>query len=162
MPNFKTLRLRITGGITTGDRQFVKRLTAKLESYGFRNDVEFVPEFDRPNRLNFLKSLSVLSVPVPAGEAFGAHLIEAMAAGVPVVQPRAGAFPELVEATGGGVIYDPNNADTLAATLKSLLVNPEHLRTLGRRGKEAVEKSFSIERMAEDTLRVYKSIYTGR
>ena len=58
----------------------------------------------RSSRSNFLRSLTVLSVPARSGEAFGLYLIEAMAAGIPAVQPRLGAFPELIEATGGGVL----------------------------------------------------------
>ena len=74
---------------------------------------------------NFLHGLTLLSVPVTDGEAFGTFQIEAMACGVPVVQPDAGAFPEIIKATGGGIIYKPNTPKALAKSLKGLLLNPK-------------------------------------
>jgi glycosyltransferase involved in cell wall biosynthesis len=71
--------------------------------------VEFCPNLDRPAKLAFLHSLTVFSVPALYGEAFGLYVIEALAAGVPVVQPRTAAFPELLEATGGGLLCDPGS-----------------------------------------------------
>ena len=49
----------------------------------------------------FLKRCPMISVPVRIGEAFGMYLLEAMASGVPVVQPALGAFPEIVDVSGG-------------------------------------------------------------
>jgi glycosyltransferase involved in cell wall biosynthesis len=92
-------------------------------------------------------------VPVEQGEAFGTYIIEAMAAGVPVVQPDAGAFPELIEATGGGVIYRD-----LVQTLHELLTNPAELRRFGKTGRDSVVKSFSVETMAQKMISVYQGL----
>ena len=59
---------------------------------------------DRQGKLDFLRGLDVLSVPATYDEPKGMFLLEAMAAGVPVVQPRRGAFTEVVEKTGGGLL----------------------------------------------------------
>ena len=67
-------------------------------------------------------------MPARCPEAFGLYVIEALAAGVPVVQPRSGAFPELIEATGGGVLCEPEDPESLAQTLEALLLAPEHAR----------------------------------
>jgi len=93
--------------------------------------------------MKFMKSLSLLSVPVPGGEAFGAYMIESLAAGVPIVQPNAGGYPEFVANTGGGIIYEPNDPEHLAKALAGLLAEPNRLRQLGETGKKAVlEKYF--------------------
>jgi glycosyltransferase involved in cell wall biosynthesis len=147
------LKLRATGGMVGTDREFVSSLRKKLAAAGFENDVEFLEDFGREHRQAFLKSLSVLCVPVEEGEAFGTYIIEALAAGVPVVQPDAGAFPELIAATGGGVI-----AQDLVQTLRELLANPEELRRLGSTGREAVMKSFSVETMAQKMIAVYEKV----
>jgi glycosyltransferase involved in cell wall biosynthesis len=81
-----------------------------------------------------------------------------MAAGVPVVQPRHGSFPELVEATGGGTLYDPAKPGALAEALSELLRDPDRARLLGRRGREGVASLLTIDGMAEKTASVYRSV----
>ena len=73
------------------------------------DDVEFLEDFGGKEKLEFLKSLSVLSVPERKRVAYGLYVVEAMAAGVPVVQPRSGVFVELLEMTGGGILFEPGD-----------------------------------------------------
>ncbi|MEA2069241.1 MAG: glycosyltransferase family 4 protein, partial [Verrucomicrobiota bacterium] len=149
----ENLKLRATGGLVGEDRKCVSNLRKKLAGLGLENDAEFIEDFSRGHRLDFLKSLSVMCVPVERGEAFGTYIVEAMAVGVPVVQPHAGAFPEIIEATGGGLIY----ADVVE-TLREVLTNPDLARRLGRQGREAVHESFSVEAMARNMSSVYREI----
>jgi glycosyltransferase involved in cell wall biosynthesis len=100
----------------------------------------------------------VFSVPARYGEAFGLYLIEAMAAGVPVVQPRTAAFPEIIEATGGGVLCEPGNPKSLADAIEQLLLNPQRARALGKIGRNAVFEKFNAEAMAKENLRVLESL----
>ena len=97
-------------------------------------------------------------MPASYGESFGLYLIEAMAAGVPVVQPRTAAFPEIIEATGGGVLCEPGDAKSLAAAVEPLLLNPIRVRELGFAGRRAVFEKFSAEAMATATLRVLETV----
>src|SRR5438876_33858 len=83
----------------------------------------------------FLQGLSAFSVPATYGESFGLYVIEALAAGVPVVQPNHAAFPELIEATGGGVLCEPDDPHALAAALAELLRDPAAARAIGARGR---------------------------
>jgi glycosyltransferase involved in cell wall biosynthesis len=158
---FKDLRLHITGGYTGEDKHFVKELLKKISVQGYEKDVKIFKHFDKENRIKFLKSLTLLSVPVPGGEAFGAYQVEALAAGVPVVQPNAGCYPEFVEATGGGIIYDPNDSETLAKAIASLLSDPDRLRKLSEQGRKAVLERFSMDNMARDILAVYEEVLSG-
>jgi glycosyltransferase involved in cell wall biosynthesis len=82
------------------------------------------------------------------GEAFGLYLLEALAAGVPVVQPRTAAFPELIEKTAGGVLYDHRDKRALADAIEGLLLAPARAKTLGAEGREVVFQRFSAEAMA--------------
>ena len=76
-------------------------------------------------------------------------MVEALAAGVPVVLPESGAFPELVEQTGGGRIYQPNEPSDLAEALELLLENPEQAKSMGLAGHESVSRDFSNEQLAK-------------
>lgn len=148
------LKLRVGGSCGPADAAFVDSLRERLRASGLLGDVEFHPNADRASKLALLRSLTVFSVPALYGEAFGLYVIEALAAGVPVVQPRVAAFPELVEATGGGLLC-AGEPEPLAEAIEELLLNPARARALGEAGQRAVFEKFSAEAMAQATLRVY-------
>ncbi len=151
-------RLRITGGKSAADKSFINGLRRKISSHGLLDDVEFLDEFDLKAKLGFLQSLSVLAVPEKHPVSCGLYVLEALATGVPVVQPASGVFPELLEMTGGGVLYEPNDTDALVKALESLLLNPEHARQLGEQGRKAVHEKFNIEQTAGDLMRIYAKV----
>ena len=153
-----TLQLKVMGGCTRDDRTFLRRLRTRLRREKALAATEFHHDLDREARLEFLQGLSVVSVPAARGEAFGLHLIEAMAAGVPVVQPAAGAYPEIVRATGGGVLIERAQPDLLAAAVARLLQDPEQRRACGRRGRASVQRQFSVEQMAARVVALYLEV----
>ena len=155
---YKDLKLYITGGYTREDKPFVTRTLKKLSRHGHIGDVQIFKDFRDEDRIQFLKSLTLLSVPVPGGEAFGTYQFEALASGVPVVQPNVGCFPEFVEMTKGGVIYEPNDSQTLAKTISTLLRDPARVKRLGTRGREVVLKRFSMEEMTKNMIGIYKDV----
>jgi glycosyltransferase involved in cell wall biosynthesis len=151
--NIPNARLRVAGAMTNADKPLVATVRRQL---GDR--VEFLPNIERDTKIAFLQSLSVLSVPTLYGEAFGLYLIEALACAVPVVQPRHGAFPELIESTGGGLLCEPNDVHSLAATLRQLLTDPPRARQLGQTGHAAVQEKFSVKKMAEQVEATLTSV----
>jgi glycosyltransferase involved in cell wall biosynthesis len=154
------LKLKVGGGCGPGDEPFVAQLRKHLRRAGCLDDVEFHPNLTREQKVSFLQSLTVFSVPALYGEGFGLYLIEALAAGVPVVQPRHAAFPELVEATGGGVIAEANAA-ALAAAIESLLLDPVRLRAFGEAGQRAVADRFTMEQMATGVAAAFERLRTS-
>lgn len=159
-PGLEALKLRAGGSLSSGDEPFVKELEDGLRKEGLGDDVEFVPNASRKRKQEFLRSLSVFSVPTTYGEAFGLYVLESLASGVPVVQPRHAAFPELIEATGGGVLCEPDDPKSLADVVEPLLKNPDHARALGKTGREAVVSRFNAERMGRDIAEVMKGLVT--
>ena len=123
-PRVPHARLKIGGTQTDADRAFVNDLTDKLGQAGIANAVKFLPNLSHAEKRQFLRGLTVLSVPTRSGEAFGLFVIESLASGVPVAQPNSGAFPELIELTGGGVLYAQGDAGSLADALEKLLLDP--------------------------------------
>ena len=155
---FKDLRLHLTGGHSGDDKPFVRGQMKKIASHGFASDVRIFKDFDKESRIAFLKSLTLLSVPVPGGEAFGAYQVEALAAGVPVVEPNVGCYPEFIETTPGGLIYEPNTGTELAKAVASLLSDPDRVRKMGEQGHRVVLERFSMERMAEQIAEIYENV----
>ena len=151
----KNLKLRVGGSCGPADQVVVSEMRKRLEEAGVRGDVDFVPNPSRAAKLEFLRTLSVFSVPAAYGEAFGLYLIEALAAGVPVVQPACAAFPEIVQATGGGLLCDAHDLTALADALESLLLDPARARALGACGRQAVAEKFSAAAMARQVAALY-------
>lgn len=147
--------LKIMGGKTPEDDGFLAGLKQKLVAAELLAEVEFCPAFDRKTKREFLQSLTVLAVPMAQPEAFGMFMLEAMASGVPVVQPRLGASPELIGMTGGGVCYDPADPDALVRELESLLTDEARWRRMSQAGATAVRQHFDIEVIAGKMTGVY-------
>lgn len=148
-------RLRVGGAMGPSDRPLVEELRNRLGRAGVLDQVEFCPNLDRAAKVSFFTSLTVFSTPATYSEAFGLYVIEAMAAGVPVVQPRHAAFPEIVEATGGGVLYDPSDPEGLSIALEQLLLDPARLRALGESARRGALQRFTVEVMAKNMLSVF-------
>lgn len=149
-----TTRLRIAGAATAGDQPFIDEMKRRIAHAGLESRVDWLPNLSRDEKIAFLRSLTLFSVPAMYAEAFGLYVIEAMACGVPVVQPESASFPELVEATGGGICVRHRTADVLAAAWHGLLADPARCRELGLAGRLGVEKHFSARTMSEHFLQV--------
>lgn len=156
--DFAETKLVISGGHTRDDAAFVKAQKRKLSAAGLLHKVDFHEDFEGQGRKDFFSKVAVLSVPVRKGEAFGLYLLEALASGIPVVQPALGAFPEIVAASGGGVIYEPNRPESLAAALEELLSDRQRLDRLSETGREGVEKYFHLNEQASKMLGIYKQV----
>lgn len=148
-------QLHLCGGMTADDRSEFARLRRRWTRAGAQNAVRVFTNFNAPERRNFLRRLSLLSVPVPNGEAFGLYLLEAMREGVPVVQPECGAFPEIITATNGGVLYSPNNPNQLADALTALLTNPDRLADLSEAAQTGFQQTFTTEIMTDAMVKCY-------
>jgi glycosyltransferase involved in cell wall biosynthesis len=155
-------RLRCAGSMTAGDREYVEKLQTRARVAGVDADVEWLPNITLEEKVRFLQSITVFSVPATYSEAFGQYVIEALAAAAPVVLPRASAFPEIVQKTKAGVLFElgeteAQSAKNLAVTLESMLRRPEEAREMGERGRAAVEAELSMTRLAERLVELTSS-----
>jgi glycosyltransferase involved in cell wall biosynthesis len=157
-PKFSNARLRVTGGKTGDDEKFIHRQIIKLKSKGYHNDIEFIEDFRTEALGAFFEGLTLLSVPVLEGEAFGLYQLESLASGIPIVQPALGAFPEVVEATGGGVVYQPNIPEALAQRLADVLANPELIMQMSINGRKSVEEKFNTSILIHKMIKIYESV----
>jgi glycosyltransferase involved in cell wall biosynthesis len=147
-PRFADARLAATGG-PSADRHFLNRQLAKLRNAGALAGAEVSPSRFADDRFGFLSGLTLLSVPGgQSPEAFGYYALEAMAAGVPVVLPARGAFPEIAAAAGCGTLTADARPETLARAWTELLSDPGRLRREAERGRAAARARFSLEAAA--------------
>jgi glycosyltransferase involved in cell wall biosynthesis len=156
------VRLQVAGYLPSRHRRYLRDVERRIAGWGLAGDYRYCGEVTREEKLAFLAGLDVLAAPSPYPDPKGLYVIEALASGVPVVAPRHGAFPELLAATGGGLLVAPGDAAELAAALVDLVRDPVRRERLGRAGCAAVHASFGDETMAAATLASYESCLAGQ
>lgn len=155
---FAGAALEVAGYLAPEHRGYLREIERKIKDWGLSHEFRYRGALDRPHKIDFLRNLDVLSVPCTYDEPKGLPLLEAMANGVPVVQPRRGAFPEIIERTGGGILVDPDNPEALAQGILSLYRDRQLLAELGRKGVDGVRAHYSAARMAARAIEVYGTV----
>jgi glycosyltransferase involved in cell wall biosynthesis len=157
-PGLGPSRLLAAGYLAPEHQAYLDDVRTKMKDCGLAGQFEYRGALDRPGKIRFLQSLDVMSVPATYAEPKGIFLLEAMANGVPVVQPRRGAFPEIIEGTGGGLIVDADDGEALADGLLTIWTDPERAAALGEAGAAGVREHYTVGRMAEEAESVYRSV----
>jgi glycosyltransferase involved in cell wall biosynthesis len=152
------MRLDAAGYIAPAQAAYLAGVTRDLAKAGLADEFTYHGAVDRAGKLAFLQTLDVLSVPAPYDEPKGVFLLEAMGEGVPVVQPRRGAFTEIVEKTGGGLLVPPDDIGALADALHRLWQDRPLTERLGRAGFDGVREHYSITRSTDRLMAVYDTL----
>jgi glycosyltransferase involved in cell wall biosynthesis len=160
--DFSGCTLEVAGYLAPEHRDYLHQNERKMKDAGLAHEFRYRGVLDRPRKIDFLRNLDVLSVPSTYDEPKGMFLLEAMANGVAVVQPRRGAFPEILKKTGGGLLVEPDSVESLAEGILTLWRDPELLRELGEKGAQGVREHYSAERMATRALEIYTSVSTAQ
>jgi glycosyltransferase involved in cell wall biosynthesis len=158
LPGMGRARLRFGGWLGATDRPYYETWIRRLREAGAGDVFEHVEIPDRAAKIRFLSQLDVFSVPTVYREPKGIYVLEALAAGRPVVQPDHGAFPELLAGTGGGRLVPPEDPAALADVLHGLLNDPAQRRRLGETGRRAVRRDHRAEIMARRTIEYWNSV----
>ncbi len=159
MPGIPPCRLRVSGWLGENNRPYFDDLQKRIKEWGLEDSFQYQESPDHASKVRFLQSLDLLSVPTVYREPKGLYVLEALANSVPVVQPRHGSFPELIEKTGGGLLVNPGDPEDLARGLRQLLDDPIKREEIAHRGKEAVHQQFTAAIMARKTVEVYQRFF---
>ena len=151
-------RLEVAGYLAPAQKTYLRKVERQIQGWGLAQQFRYRGILSRAEKVEFLSNLDVLSVPASYDEPKGMYLLEAMASGVPVVQPRRGAYPEIIEKTGGGLLVDPDSPDSIVEGILSVAKDPALAEKLSKNGKQGIRAHYSAELMAERTLEVYGSL----
>jgi glycosyltransferase involved in cell wall biosynthesis len=148
-------RLVAAGYLPPEHKPYLASIAESLSAAGLGDEFVYRGALDRAKKVQFFHDIDVLSVPSPYHEPKGLYLLEAMACGVPVVQPNHGAFPELISRTGGGLLSLSEQPADVADTIYRVWKDPEQARALGQRGAAGVRAHYTVTHMAHAVLKAY-------
>jgi glycosyltransferase involved in cell wall biosynthesis len=154
----KNARLEAAGYLAPEHKHYLHEIEQQMKQAGLGAEFNYRGVLDREQKISFLQTLDVLSVPATYDEPKGMFLLEAMACGVPVVQPRRGGFTEIIAATGGGELVEPDDAESLAEGILRIQRDPALAQQLGKAGFENVREHYSVARMADRAQEVYQGV----
>jgi glycosyltransferase involved in cell wall biosynthesis len=157
-----SVRFEVAGALSPVHREYLETVKRNIAEAGLAGELTYRGQLERQAKLGFLRGLDVLSVPATYDEPKGHFLLEAMASGVPVVQPRRGAFTEIVERTGGGLLVAPDDAESLAEGLYLLWADRKRGEHMGRCGYDSVRSIYSAGFAADRLYEVYGDLVAGR
>jgi glycosyltransferase involved in cell wall biosynthesis len=140
-----------------GKGPLLSSFQAMARDLGVADRVKFTG-FVEYNRMPEPYSRADLFVLPSRRESFGLVLVEAMAAGLPVVATSVGAIPEVIIDGETGILVPPENPSALADAVNNLLGHPQMMKDMGARGRERVERHFTWARVAERVAASYREI----
>ena len=155
---FPTLRLLAGGYVSRAYQTYVDGIRRTIKNNGLEDRIKLLGTLDRTAKLDFFKQIDIFSVPATYREPKGISILEALASGVPVVQPNHGAYPEWINATQGGLLHHPHDSADLAEKLAILLRDPALCTRIGQQAQQAAWEKFSSERMGDSTLKVFQQV----
>ncbi|HEX5103225.1 MAG TPA: glycosyltransferase family 4 protein [Pirellulaceae bacterium] len=158
MPEMEQAKLRIAGWMGKANKAYADEVFAKLREAGLGEAFEYVGEVDRRGKLDFLASIDVLAVPTTYRDPKGLFVLEALAAGVPVVQPEHGSFPEMLGELAGGLLHRPEDPQHLAERLHLLLTDEVQWIRLASSGRQNVHTYRNAQVMAQRTIEALEQI----
>jgi glycosyltransferase involved in cell wall biosynthesis len=150
-------RFEVAGYMAPDCKAYLDRVQKRLSEAGLDSEFHYRGVLDRAEKIAFLRRLDVMSVPATYDEPKGVSLLEAMACGVPLVQPRRGAFTEIVEETGGGLLVQPDDPHSLAEGILKIVRNKQLAEELGANGFRGVRELYTAANMADRVLECYNA-----
>lgn len=150
-------RLVAGGYLLDEHREYLAGCQRRMRDWGLDGHFTYAGAPDREDKIALLRTFDVFSVPTTYADPKGLFLLEAMANGLPVVQPRHGAFPEIIARTAG-VLVPPEEPDALADALYSLLKDRARAAGLGAAAAAGVRANYTVDRMAASAEQVYAKV----
>ena len=151
-------RFEVAGYMAPDCAPYLNGIHKKLKEAGLGDEFHYRGVLDRAEKIAFLRQLDVMSIPATYDEPKGVSLLEAMACGVPLVQPRRGGFTEIIEKTGSGLLVRPDDPRALADGILEIYRNNELAAELGAKGFRGVRDHYTSAHMADKLLQAYESV----
>jgi glycosyltransferase involved in cell wall biosynthesis len=151
-------RLEAAGYMAPDCKPYLDEIQKRLQDAGLGSEFHYRGAVERAEKIEFLRSLDVMSMPATYDEPKGVSLLEAMACGVPLVQPRRGSFTEIVEKTGGGLLVQPDDPQSLADGILKIARDRKLSNDLSANAFRGVREHYTAAHMADKVLEAYSDL----
>jgi phosphatidylinositol alpha-mannosyltransferase len=152
MPDIRLIVVGSDGGLRPACERFIRQ--RGLTDVVFTG---YVPDEDLPR---YYKTADVYCAPNTGAESLGIVLLEAMAAGTPIVASRIEGFADVLSHGREGLLARPRNAEALAAALRRALSDAGMREEMGKQGSKTAER-YGWDRMSEKVLDYYQAVANG-
>ncbi len=158
LPEFPDFCAVIAGLAQPQHQAFQEHLKRRVQERGLSERILFLGEIP-PDQVAQWYQRVLITVACPRYEPFGLTPLEGMACGCAVVASDTGAFRTIVDEGVTGHVVPTEDVEALAQRLRDLMRDPTRTAAMGARGRERVERSFSVEREAEGIAAVYNTVW---
>jgi glycosyltransferase involved in cell wall biosynthesis len=151
-------RLEAAGYMAADCKPYLEDIQKTLRDAGLEHEFHYRGVLERGEKIAFLQTLDVMSMPATYDEPKGVSLLEAMACGVPLVQPRRGSFTEIIERTRGGLLVQRDDLRSLADGILRIARDKQLAAELSANGFRGVREHYTAAHMADKVLEAYESV----
>lgn len=144
--------------VMAGSGEMLPFLRAQAKFLGIDDRVRFLGYVDDSLLPRLFGMADVFVLPSTTAEAFGIVILEAMAAGVPVVATDVGGIPEIIMNSESGLLVPPGNELELRNAIQKLLLDEELAKRFGSNGRRAVEERYSWKKVTEGIEKAYENV----
>jgi glycosyltransferase involved in cell wall biosynthesis len=148
-PRHQDLSLHAAGWLGEANRGYLSELQQRIADAGLSDRFVYHGSPSLEEKIRLIRSFDVMSVPTEYQDPKGLFVLEALALGVPVIQPEHGAFPELIASTGGGLLVRPGDVAHLGEAINQLKSDPALRVRLGQTGAQRVAERHTIEQASK-------------
>lgn len=155
-PQTKDIQVHFFGGYT-GDYQAVLReMQKKIKKNKLKNQLRFYDQVTDAEKQRFFDGITAIASPSKREEAFGTHLTESLAQAIPIIVPKHGAYTEIIQQTGAGILYEPNDAKQLAATIQTMLADKAAFAQYEKSCLTSLTQHLNMKQQTEEVIKVYQ------
>ena len=145
--------------LLVGEGKMEGALRDKVRRLNLSDHVRFFSIVDKTYEM--LALFDIFAMP-SRQEGLGLSIMEAQAAGLPVVASRVGGIPSLIEDGKTGVLVEPENPEELAVAIIRLFQDRARMKAIGIAGREFIEETFSADKMLDKVIKLYQQLVRGR
>ena len=143
--------------VLTGKGPLTKNLKHLAKKLKIEKNIIFTGQIPYKDLYNLLHNINIFVFPSLA-EICPIAVLEAMAAGKPIVATNVGGIPEIVKQNINGILVQPKNPEKLASAIIEIAKNPKKAEIMGQKSRKIVEENFNLTKIVENITNCYRKI----
>ncbi len=152
----KGIQAHFFGGYMGEYQTVLRSMHKKIKKHKLSDQLLFFDQLTDVEKQKFFDGVTAIASPSKREEAFGTHLTESLAQGIPIIVPKHGAYTEIIQQTGAGILYEPNDPKKLAEAIKQMLDDKEAFAQYEKNCITSVSQHLDLKIQTEQVIGVYQ------